>query len=214
MKKYFRHFILYATCLTCACSNTTNSSKDIEKSPQNHETSVVSVEDQRIIDKYDSYFEYYREGNFEEFQKKMSEILPEIGKIQNKSKRELMQMNIYMTLQMNEEAYALNEQQLKERPNNPARLTFRCQLLELQDKERNLIHKCFDHAAEALKVELEKPELKSSPNYKLAEFSYLLTKYKAGHFEYKEKMQKHIEDTKDENLKITLKNVYSVEVEN
>lgn len=211
MIKYLTPFLLCTVTLISACGNASNSAKEDTKSPQ-ETVQKVSAEDQKIIDKYESYFKYYREGNFEEFQKKMKEVLPEVSKITNKSKREFMQMNIYMTLQSYDEAYALNEKQLADKPNDTARLTFRCQLLTLQNKEATLINKCYDTTAEALKIELDKPENKADPDYKLAEFSYLLVKYKGGHPEYKEKMQKFISDTKDEKLKASLKTIYEVEV--
>lgn len=214
MKKYLTLFILCTTVLISACSNATDSSKDVEKASSEAVVKTVSIEDQKIIDKYESYFEYYREGNFEEFQNKMKEVLSEVSKISDKKKREFMQMNIYMTLQNYKEAYALNEKQLKEKPNDTARLTFRCQLLTLQDQEATLINKCYDSVADVLKVELDKPENKSDPDYKIGEFSYLYAKYKAGNPEYKEKMQEYIADTKDEKLKASLTSLYNAEFEN
>jgi len=214
MKKYIAPFIIITVALTSACNNAKDSSKNIEKASSEPVVKAVSAEDQKIIDKYESYFKYYREGNFEEFQKKMIEVLPEVSKISDKKKREFMQMNIYMTLQNYKDAYALNEKQLKEKPNDTARLTFRCQLLILQKKEGTLINKCYDNVADVLKVELDKPENKTDPDYKIGEFSYLYAKYKAGHPEYKEKMQEYIAETKDEKLKATLTSLYNVEFEN
>ncbi|MGB8808900.1 MAG: hypothetical protein WCD17_05975 [Acinetobacter calcoaceticus] len=214
MKKYLTPFILCTVGLISACSNATDSAKNVEKASSEPVVKAISAEDQKIIDKYESYFKYYREGNFEEFQKKMIEVLPEVSKISDKKKREFMQMNIYMTLQNYKDAYALNEKQLKEKPNDTARLTFRCQLLTLQKKEGTLINKCYDNVADVLKVELDKPENKTDPDYKIGEFSYLYAKYKAGHPEYKEKMQEYIAETKDEKLKATLTSLYNVEFEN
>jgi hypothetical protein len=209
MKKYLTLFIVYSSFLG-GCSNASDSTKQSEITAPK----LISAEDQKIIDKYESYFKYYREGNFEEFQKKMVEVLPEVSKISDKKKREFMQMNIYMTLQKYEEAQALNDKQLAEKPNDTARLTFRCQLLTLQKKESTLVNKCYDHVAEVLKVELDKPENKTDPDYKIGEFSYLYAKYKAGHPEYKEKMQEYIAETKDEKLKASLTSLYNVEFEN
>ncbi|HAV2988541.1 hypothetical protein [Acinetobacter baumannii] len=214
MKKYLTPFILCTMVLISACSNATDSSKNVEKASSEEVVKTVSLEDQKIIDKYESYFKYYREGNFEEFQSKMKEVLPEVSKISDKKKREFMQMNIYMTLQNYKDAYALNEKQLKEKPNDTARLTFRCQLLTLQKKEATLINKCYDNLADVLKVELDKPENKSNPDYKIGEFSYLLAKYKAGHIEYKQKMQEYLAETKDEKLKASLTSLYDMEFEN
>lgn len=209
MKKYLTLFIVYSSFLG-GCSNASDSKKQSEITAPK----PISAEDQKIIDKHNEYVEKYSMEDRDIFQKHMREILPEVDKITDKRKRELLQMNIYMILNDYDNAHALNDKQLADKPNDTARLTFRCQLLTLQKKESTLINKCFDTAAEALKVELDKPENKKDPNYKLGEFSYLLTKYKGGHPEYKVKMQKFIENTKDEKLKASLKNIYFVEVEN
>ncbi|MDC5235428.1 hypothetical protein NRA21_04610 [Acinetobacter baumannii] len=209
MKKFLTLFIIYSSFLG-GCSNASDSAKQSEiTSPK-----PLSAEDKKIIDKHNEYIQKYSMEDKEIFQKHMREILPDVDKITDKHKRELLQMNIYMILNDYERAHTLNDKQLAEKPNDTARLTFRCQLLTLQNKEATLINKCYDTTAEALKIELDKPENKADPNYKLAEFSYLLVKYKGGHLEYKEKMQKFIADTKDEKLKASLKNIYDVEFEN
>ncbi|MDC4364547.1 hypothetical protein NQ654_17880, partial [Acinetobacter baumannii] len=174
----------------------------------------LSAEDKKIIDKHNEYIQKYSMEDKEIFQKHMREILPDVDKITDKRKRELLQMNIYMILNDYDKAHALNDKQLAEKPNDTARLTFRCQLLGLQGEAVPTLNKCYDYVAEVLKVELDKPENKKDPNYKQGEFSYLLAKYKAGHPEYKEKMQKYIADTKDEKLKASFTTIYDVEVEN
>ncbi|MBE2165400.1 hypothetical protein IIQ44_03670 [Acinetobacter oleivorans] len=214
MKKYVTPFIIITMALTSACSNATDSAKNVEKASSEPVVKAISAEDQKIIDKYESYFKYYREGNFEEFQNKMKEVLPEVSKISDKNKREFMQMNIYMTLQDYDEALALNAKQIKEHPDNPALYISKCQILKIQEKDTHLITQCFDDAAFILKAQLDKPENKADPEYKQGEFTYLLAKYKGGHPEYKEKMQKYIADTKDENLKASFTTIYDVEVEN
>ncbi|MBJ9720677.1 hypothetical protein I5515_02555 [Acinetobacter calcoaceticus] len=214
MKNILLLSIICTAALTSACGNATDSAKDVKKEPQQKVVKKVSAEDQKIIDKYESYFKYYREGNFEEFQKKMKEVLPEVSKISDKNKREFMQMNIYMTLQDYDKALALNANQIKEHPDNPALYISKCQIFTLQQKDKQVISQCFDKAAEVLKVELDKPENKTNPDYKQGEFTYLLAKYKAGHLEYKQKIQKYIADTKDEKLKASFTTIYNVEVEN
>lgn len=214
MKKYVTPFIIISMALTSACSNATDSAKNVEKASSEPIVKAISAEDQKIIDKYESYFKYYREGNFEEYQNKMKEVLPEVSTISDKKKREFMQMNIYMILNDYDKAHALNDKQLAEKPNDTARLTFRCQLLTLQKKESTLINQCYENVADVLKVELDKPENKANPDYKIGEFSYLYAKYKAGHNEYKQKMQEYIAATKDEKIKATLTSLYNVEFEN
>ncbi|MDC4364596.1 hypothetical protein NQ654_18140, partial [Acinetobacter baumannii] len=173
----------------------------------------LSAEDKKIIDKHNEYIQKYSMEDKEIFQKHMREILPDVDKITDKRKRELLQMNIYMILNDYERAHALNDKQLAEKPNDTARLTFRCQLFTMQGIEATVVNKCYDHVAEVLKVELDKSENKSDPDYKIGEFSYLYAKYKAGHIEYKEKMQEYIAETKDRKLKATLTSLYDVEFE-
>jgi len=213
MKNYLALFII-GSALLSGCSNASDGTKQTEVKTEKPAPKALSVEDQKIIDKHNEYVQKYSMEDKEIFQKHMREILPDVDKITDKRKRELLQMNIYMILNDYEKAHALNDKQLAEKPNDTARLTFRCQLLTLQKKESTLINKCYDNVADVLKVELDKPENKSDPDYKIGEFSYLYAKYKAGHPEYKEKMQDYIADTKDEKLKASLTSLYNVEFEN
>lgn len=213
MKKYLT-LIIIGSALLSGCSNASDGTKQTEVKTEPTAPKKLSAEDQKIIDKHNEYVQKYSLEDKEVFQKHMREILPEVDKITDKRKRELLQMNIYMILNDYDKAHALNDKQLAEKPNDTARLTFRCQLLGLQGEAAPTLNKCYDYVAEVLKVELDKPENKKDPNYNQGEFSYLLAKYKAGHPEYKEKMQKYIADTKDEKLKATFTTIYDVEVEN
>ncbi|WP_151768435.1 hypothetical protein [Acinetobacter oleivorans] len=214
MKNILLLSIICTAAFTSACSNATDSAKDVKKEPQEKVIKKVSAEDQKIIDKHNEYVQKYSMEDKEVFQKHMREILPEVDKITDKRKRELLQMNIYMILNDYDKAHALNDKQLAEKPNDTARLTFRCQLLTLQKKESTLINQCYENVADVLKVELDKPENKANPDYKIGEFSYLYAKYKAGHTEYKQKMQEYIAATKDEKIKASLTSLYNVEFEN
>lgn len=213
MKNYL-NLLIIGTALVGGCSNASDSTKQAEVKTEATVPKALSAEDQKIIEKNNEYIKKYSLEDKEVFQKRMREILPEIDKITDKHKRELLQMNIYMILNDYTKAQALNDKQLTERPNDTARLTFRCQLLTLQGKEANSINKCYDSVADVLKVELDKPENKKDPNYKQGEFSYLLAKYKGGHLEYRDKMKNFIADTKDPKLKSWLQNVYDSEVTN
>ncbi|EOQ73004.1 hypothetical protein [Acinetobacter lactucae] len=213
MKKYLT-LIIIGSALLSGCSNASDSTKQTEAKTETPAPKVLSAEDQKIIEKHNEYIQKYSMEDKEVFQKHMREILPEVDKITDRHKRELLQMNIYMILNDYDKAHALNDKQLAVKPNDTARLTFRCQLFTMQGKEATSINKCYDYVAEVLKVELNKPENKKDPNYKLGEFSYLLAKYKAGHPEYKEKMKRFIDSTNDETLKASLKTVYDAEVVN
>lgn len=213
MKKYLTLFII-GSALLSGCSNASDNTKNSEVKTETPAPKALSAEDQKIINKHNEYVQKYSMEDKDVFQKHMREILPEVDKITDKRKRELLQMNIYMILNDYDKAHALNDKQLVEKPNDTARLTFRCQLLALQGKDVTSINRCYDYVAEVLKVELNKPENKKDPNYKQAEFSYLLVKYKAGHLEYKEKMRKFIDSTNDEALKASLQTVYDAEINN
>ncbi|EHU2649441.1 hypothetical protein [Acinetobacter baumannii] len=217
MKHQLALLIILSSLLATGCSKaseSTNAETEASTVQSQKASKKFSPEDQKIIDKYNKELEYLTLEEDEKFHARMKNLIPEINKISDKAEREKNLMNIYLVVGMNEEAYALNEKQLKEKPNDTARLTFRCQLLTLQKKESTLINKCYDNVADVLKVELDKPENKRDPDYKIGEFSYLYAKYKAGHPEYKEKMQEYIAETKDEKLKATLTSLYNVEFEN
>jgi len=213
MKQQLALFII-GSALLSGCSNASDGTKQTEVKTETSAPKALSAEDQKIIDKHNEYVQKYSMEDKEVFQKHMREILPEVDKITDKRKRELLQMNIYMILNDYDKAHALNNKQLAEKPNDTARLTFRCQLLTLQKKESTLINQCYENVADVLKVELDKPENKANPDYKIGEFSYLYAKYKAGHTEYKQKMQEYIAATKDEKIKASLTSLYNVEFEN
>jgi hypothetical protein len=213
MKQQLALFII-GSALLSGCSNASDGTKQTEVKTETSVPKALSAEDQKIIDKHNEYVQKYSMEDKEVFQKHMREILPEVDKITDKRKRELLQMNIYMILNDYDKAHALNDKQLAEKPNDTARLTFRCQLLTLQKKESTLINQCYENVADVLKVELDKPENKANPDYKIGEFSYLYAKYKAGHTEYKQKMQEYIAETKDEKIKASLTSLYNVEFEN
>ncbi|ENU08678.1 hypothetical protein [Acinetobacter calcoaceticus] len=214
MKQQLTLLVILSSLLATGCSNTSDSTKQTEIKNETTAPKALSAEDQQIVDKHNEYIKKYSLEDSEVFQKHMREILPEVDKITDKRKRKLLQMNIYMILNDYDKAHALNDKQLAEKPDDTARLTFRCQLFTMQGKEATLVNKCYDHVAEVLKEELDKPENKTDPDYKIGEFSYLYAKYKAGHPEYKEKMQEYIAETKDEKLKATLTSLYEVEFEN
>lgn len=207
--------IILGSALLGGCSNASDSTKQTEvKTETPAPKKKLSAKDQQILDKHNEYVQKYSLESPEIFQKRMKELLPEINTMSDKSKREMLQMNVYLASEMYDEALALNVQQIAEHPENPALYIAKCQILTTQQKDKQLITQCFDEAANVLKVELGKPENKTDPNYKQGEFSYLLAKYKGGHPEYKQKMQKYIADTKDEKLKANLTTIYNVEFEN
>jgi hypothetical protein len=206
--------IILGSAFLAGCGNASEGTKQTEVKSEALAPKKLSAKDQQILDKHNEYVQKYSLESPEVLQKHMKELLPEINTMSDKSKREMLQMNVYLASQMYDEALALNVKQIAEHPENPALSIAKCQILTLQKKESTLINQCFDEAANVLKVELDKPENKTDPDYKMGEFSYLLAKYKGGHPEYKEKMKRFIDSTNDEALKTSLKTIYDAEVEN
>ncbi|ATZ67862.1 hypothetical protein [Acinetobacter haemolyticus] len=210
MKKSILTFTILIPLFATGCGNASNPQNANENATQEERTSNnLTADDLKIINKYNGYLESSLSENFPSL---MEEILPEIGNISNKYEREKIQMNIYLVLNRYEDAYRLNEKQLAESPTSATRLTFKCQLLALLNKDKNQIVECHDNAAKQIKVELDKMS-KSDPARVEGEFAYYLEMYKAGHLEYKNKMQKLISTLKDESLKIWFSTVYNIEVE-
>ncbi|WP_445116664.1 hypothetical protein [Acinetobacter sp. WZC-1] len=75
------------------------------------------------------------------------------------------------------------------------------QLLEFLKKEKNIKKQCYEISAKSIKKELNRIS-KSDPMYSYAEFTYFLEMYRAGHLEYKEKMQESLSSITDESIKI------------
>lgn len=115
MKKYLTLFII-GSALLSGCSNASDNTKNSEVKTETPAPKALSAEDQKIINKHNEYVQKYSMEDKEVFQKHMREILPEVDKITDKRKRELLQMNIYMILNDYDKAHALNDKQLVEKP--------------------------------------------------------------------------------------------------
>ena len=217
MKQQLVLLIILSSLLATGCSKASESTKtETEASAvQSQKVSKkFSSEDQKIIDRYNKELGYLTLEDDEKFHARMKNLIPEINKISDKAEREKNLMNIYLVVGMNKEAYALNEKQLAENPNDVARLLFKCRLLELLKRDKETTTKCFNTAATSFKAELDKTSSKSDPNYQQGQFTYLITMIKAGHSEYKQKAQEFIANTKDEQKKEWFKSVYDTEVDN
>lgn len=191
-------FMVSASCFINTSCTPDNSAH--QKSIQDRDPAQsITPADQKIIDKYNQTSELLRSGKSDEFYKTLEKLLPEITQIQNKNEREKIQMNIYLLLNMNNEAYRLNESQLKENP-TPARLSFRCHLMTLLNKDKNTLKQCYITSASAMKKALENLP-KNDALYSYAEFAYFLEMYRAGNPEYKDKMKQSIDQMTDESIK-------------
>lgn len=206
MKKKLALFIIFISLFNSGYSIASDFS-NVETEPMIQNT--LSSKDQKIIDKYNNYLNH---SNEEKFPTLMAEVLPELGKISDKNERENLQMDTYLLLNMYEEAYDLNEKHLIEKPNFIPWLVFKCQLLNLLNKGQAQRQECHANAAKQIKIELDKVDKKDS-GYGQAQFTYFMEMYKAGHNEYKDKMQKIIANTQDVTIKTLLSKGYNNEVE-
>lgn len=206
--------IILGTALLGGCSKASESTDQSAAKTETPAPKKLSARDQQILEKHNEYVQKYSLESPDVLKKRMQELLPEINTMEDQGKREMLQMNVYLAAQMYDEALALNGKQIARKPENPALYLAKCQIFTMQQKDKQTINQCFDTAATVLKTALDKPENKTEPDYKQGEFSYLLAKYKAGHLEYKDKMQKFIADTQDEKLKKAFKTIYDAEVQN
>ncbi|WP_445405028.1 hypothetical protein [Acinetobacter vivianii] len=205
--------ILISVLGVTACSKASNEhTANVEDSSQSIKTEL-SASDKKILDKYESLTtEVITSGDDTKIKEALAPLIPEIKQVTAKKQRELALMNIYMLLGMYKEAYELNEQQIKEKP-LPQRIMFRCTLLEKLNEAKVKIQQCHEASAQLIQTELAKPADKSDPQYKDVEFVYLTEMYKAGHTDYKAKLQAFINDTKDPKAKDRYKSLYDDQIE-
>ncbi len=183
----------------------------MEDSSQSIKTEL-SESDKKILDKYESLTtEVITSGDDTKIKEALASLIPEIKQVTAKKQRELALMNIYMLSGMYKEAYELNEQQIKEKP-LPQRIMFKCTLLEKLNEAKVKIQQCHEASAQLIQIELAKPADKSDPQYKDLEFVYLTEMFKAGHTDYKAKLQTFINDTKDPKAKDRYKSLYNDQI--
>ena len=141
----------------------------------------------------------------------MKDSLSEISKIKNDSEREKLQMQIYLATAMYKEAYDLNSKMLKTRFSE-ARLLTQCELSYYAKKPKNEYEKCYAQVASLLEKTL-KVTPKNDSEYLYGEWGYLLAMYKAGHEEYRQKMEDFIHSTQDKTLKYQFESSYELAIE-
>ncbi|MEB6478726.1 hypothetical protein [Acinetobacter vivianii] len=212
-RSLFSILILISVLGVTACSKASNEhTANVEDSSQSIKTEL-SASDKKLLDKYESLTtEVITSGDDTKIKEALAPLIPEIKQVTAKKQRELALMNIYMLSGMYKEAYELNEQQIKEKP-LPQRIMFRCTLLEKLNEAKVKIQQCHEASAQLIQTELAKPADKSDPQYKDVEFVYLTEMYKAGHTDYKAKLQAFINDTKDAEAKDRYKSLYDDQIE-
>jgi len=211
-RKLIGTFVLISVFGITACSKASNEQTQVN-STQSSTKTQLSVSDKKILDRYETITnEAVTSGEDEKIKQTLEPLIPEIKKVTAKKQREMALMNIYMLSGMYKEAYELNEQQIKEKP-LPQRIMFRCTLLEKLNEAKVKIQQCHETSAQLIQTELSKSSSKNDPQYREAEFVYLTEMFKAGHTDYKAKIQKFIDETKDVASKDRYKSLYDADIE-
>ena len=168
----------------------------------------TTAEDQIIVDKYKKIIKERHPTNREISDVQLRNFIPETEQIKNKRDRERIQMNLYISLKMYEEANALNEKQLAEKPTTEKQFR-KCQYMEILNRTQDEIKSCNEQLAQHLHKDLNVAP-KDDPQYPYGEWAYLLAMYKAGHSEYKQKMEAFIASTTDERMKSEFQDSYEL----
>lgn len=176
------------------------------------EKNTLSLEDKHFVDEYNKISEYLVNGNEQEFRKQLKLFLPKAIQIKNDQQRNNILMNIYLQNEQYQQAYDLNEKLLAQKPKALNREIFRCQLYEMMKKIPVQISNCYENSAQKVKNELTKIS-ESDPQYLEGKFTYNLLLYRAGHHEYKQKMQELIKLIPDETVRSRFQNYYELTIE-
>ncbi|WP_228714937.1 hypothetical protein [Acinetobacter pullicarnis] len=212
MKKYFILAIVCISFLSTSCSKAQDGAFEKENiAKEQNDAPKITAEDQAIKDKYKELINELDLNDREVSNPRFRRFLSETEHIKNKYEREKIQMNIYLYLEMHQEAYDLNEKQLAENPSLVKQI-IKCQLLELLNRKQDAIRSCNQKLAQYIKKNLNEAP-KDDPQYPYGEWGYLLAMYKAGHVEYKQKMEAFIASTSDERMKSEFQSSYDVATE-
>lgn len=214
-RKLISTIILISVLGVTACSKASNEQKQVDtaKNRTQNVKTELSASDKAILDRYETITnEVVTSGEDEKIKQTLAPLIPKIKKVTAKKQREMALMNIYILSGMYKEAYELNEQQIKEKP-LPQRIMFRCTLIEKLKEAKVKIQQCHEASAQLIQTELSKSTSKNDSQYRDAEFVYLNEMYKAGHADYKAKIQKFIDETKDVASKDRYKSLYDEDIE-
>ena len=209
MKNHFIITIICISLMSISCSKAQEISLQRGSIAEEQKGSLkTTAEDQIIVDKFMSLVKGLGTSENETVKIELRELLPEVSRIKNKRDRERIQMNLYISLKMYEEANALNEKQLAEKPTTEKQFR-KCQYMEILNRTQDEIKSCNEQLAQHLHKDLNVAP-KDDPQYPYGEWAYLLAMYKAGHSEYKQKMEAFIASTTDERMKSEFQDSYEL----
>ena len=142
MKKYFILAIVCISFLSTSCSKAQDGAFEKENiAKEQNDALKITAEDQAIKDKYKELINQIGLNDREVSHSRFRSFLSETKHIKNKYEREKIQMNIYLYLEMHQEAYDLNKKQLAENPTIEKQV-IKCQLLEILNRKQEEIRSC------------------------------------------------------------------------
>lgn len=196
-----------------ACSSNENISNkvEIETKAEKPEVKSLSLEDQAIIKQYNDKINSLDLSDRDLVDKARRGSLPEISKIKDDNERSKHQMEIYLSLEMYDDAYDLINKQLKE-SFSFSRLFTKCTLSYYAKRSKAEYEKCYADLAVEIQKELKLPH-NNEAEYIAAKWGYLLFMYQSGHKEYEIKLKEMLNSIEDEQLKFQLESSYELAVE-
>ncbi|QHH99413.1 hypothetical protein [Acinetobacter dispersus] len=215
IKKFTFPILIFCSFALLACNNSANSIEPSTVSSKKDNLEVhkkLNAKDQEIVNEYNQATDLITTGDVTGFHNQIKALIPQIKTISDDKQRNLILMNVYTQLEMNQDAFDLNEKLLKKNPSSDKQ-EFQCFLLKQLNKKEDL-PTCYETAAGLLKKELSHPEAKKDPDYPYSQWSYYFYMYQAGHTEYKEKMLNLIQSTSDTKIKSNLQTTFDDEILN
>lgn len=212
-KKFLLPSMFFCMLSLAACNNSSNNLQTnvVEKVDHQTQKKQLSKHDQDIIEQYNQIMRSFGDEDDKVVLTKLRNLIPEVKQIENSSKRNMIIMDIYLRLEMYQEAYDLNENELKDKP-TILKLQYKCMLMDKLHKDVISIQTCNQNAANKIKTMLDTTS-KEDKIYPYAQWAYYLTMYKVGHKEYDITMKKFIESQTDEIMKHNFESLYESEVE-
>lgn len=212
-KKFLLLSMFFCMLSLAACNNSTDNlqSNVVKKVDHQTQKKQLSKHDQDIIEQYNQIMRSFADEDDKVVLTKLKNLIPEVKQIENSSSRNMIIMDIYLRLEMYQEAYDLNENKLKNKP-TILKLQYKCMLMDKLHKDVISIQTCNQNAANTIKTMLDTTS-KEDKMYPYAQWAYYISMYKAGHKEYDIIMQKLIESQTDEIMKRNFESLYESEVE-
>ncbi|MCH4245168.1 hypothetical protein [Acinetobacter gerneri] len=212
-KKFLLLSMFFCMLSLAACNNSTDNlqSNVVKKVDHQTQKKQLSKHDQDIIEQYNQIMRSFGDEDNKVVLTKLKNLIPEVKQIENSSSRNMIIMDIYLRLEMYQEAYDLNENKLKNKP-TILKLQYKCMLMDKLHKDVISIQTCNQNAANTIKTMLDTTS-KEDKMYPYAQWAYYISMYKAGHKEYDIIMQKFIESQTDEIMKRNFESLYESEVE-